>query len=239
MARRPRGRGLSRALRLPALGRLLVRNRESLPLGSFRREVRERRKPLNFVLRRALTASADQAEGLYPSANQSKVSKVAPRLRLLLILLGLAGLGLGGAAAARPLASAAAPAGSTAVGTGDQILFSRAAHDFAPTSLYLMDSNGTNVRLFVSNAGAASVSRDGQRIAFVRGGEIWAMQRDGSAQERVTTPQSGWEAGDPTWSPDGQTLYFSRSAKPYYDRSAIFSVHADGTGLRRLTEATA
>jgi Tol biopolymer transport system component len=154
----------------------------------------------------------------------------------MLLLLGLAGLGLGGATAARSLASAAAPAGSTSSGTGAQILFSRAAHDFAPPSLYLMDSDGTNVRLFVSNAGAASVSRDRRRIAFVRAGEIWAMQRDGSAQHRVTTPQSGWvDAGDPTWSPDGRTLYFSLSTKPYEDHSAIFSVHTDGTGLRRLT----
>jgi len=156
----------------------------------------------------------------------------------MLLLLGLAGLGLGGATAAKSLASAVAPAGSTASGTGAQILFSRAAdYDFAPPSLYLMDSNGTHVRLFVSNADTASVSRDGRRIAFVRGGEIWAMQRDGRAQERLTTPQSGWvDAGDPTWSPDGRTLYFSLSTGPDEDHSTIFSVHADGTGLRRLTK---
>ena len=166
------------------------------------------------------------------------------------LVLAFAGLGLAGALAATSLASsrlagltASAVAGTSSLGLGgetpppgEEILFTRAASSFARRSLYLINPDGTGVRLFVSGAEAAAVSRDGQWIAFVRGGEIWMMRRDGSGQVRVTRPQGGWtDAGDPAWSPDGKTLYFFRDAKPVDKGSAIFSVAIDGSGLRRLT----
>jgi Tol biopolymer transport system component len=99
------------------------------------------------------------------------------------------------------------------------------------------------VRLLVSNAADAAVSPDGSRIAFVREGGIWSMARDGSDQRRITktvAKSNGYpgsktvEDGDPAWSVDGRRIYFSRMVWKTLTAS-IFSVRADGTGLRRLT----
>ena len=70
---------------------------------------------------------------------------------------------------------------------------------------------------------------------------IWVMQRDGSGQRQLTHPPKTDRYGyhpedyDPAWSPDGRIVYFSRVT--LHPTASIFSVHADGSGLRRLTRA--
>ena len=112
-----------------------------------------------------------------------------------------------------------------------ELVFVRGDH------LYIGSAEGRRVRRLTDNATDPAVSRDGRRIAFVRGESIWVMQRDGSAQTRVTMEHRD---STPTWSPDGRTIYFSRfegkDAQYGYEYAwALFRMGPDGSGLRQLT----
>jgi len=73
-------------------------------------------------------------------------------------------------------------------------------------------------------------SADGHTIAFVRGGDVWAMRADGSGQRQLT---SGPEIDSrPLVSPDGRVVLFERRATEgaprdlYSVRVTIGSLHA-------------
>ena len=115
-------------------------------------------------------------------------------------------------------------------------------------SLYVVASDGSQPRVLIRNGADASVSPDGRRLAFIRDGAIWSMWRDGSGQHRLTNPDVGSTDerfpgsnatvdDGPAWSPDGRTVYFSRLDWATTTES-IFSIHENGTGLRRLTKAS-
>jgi Tol biopolymer transport system component len=112
------------------------------------------------------------------------------------------------------------------------VLFTRVRADGKP-ALFTVAPDGSHLRLFAVNASSASVSPDGERILFVRGGAIWQMGRDGADQRQVTRPPRSSGDSDPAWSPGGQVVYFSRMVAQ--GSFAAFSTRADGTGLRRLT----
>jgi Tol biopolymer transport system component len=95
----------------------------------------------------------------------------------------------------------------------------------------------------------AAISPDGKQIAFVRAFGpvvhdqiahvgIYRMRVDGSHVRKVSLPRTRTaEDGDPQWSPDGKQIVFVRhnvTAKPA-EKQAVFTVRADGTGLRRVT----
>ena len=95
-------------------------------------------------------------------------------------------------------------------------------------------------------------SPDGSRIAFVARAptapcaidqaecpsEIAVMNADGSARTLVTN-SAGARNSDPSWTPDGQRIFFLRGGGMFHDGTAdaadIWSVHADGAGLQQLT----
>jgi hypothetical protein len=69
------------------------------------------------------------------------------------------------------------------------------------------------------------------KIAFVRDGDIWTVNPDGSGERRITR---GPHVDDsPDWSPDGRELVFERqSLPPAPPVSHVYRVRADGSGLR-------
>ena len=79
----------------------------------------------------------------------------------------------------------------------------------------------------------ARFSADGTRLAFVRGGNLFVMDRQGGAPKQVTTDG---RAGAPTWSPDGRWLAFSISegatrmtASPEYSGPLIVFLGSRGS----------
>jgi Tol biopolymer transport system component len=96
-----------------------------------------------------------------------------------------------------------------------------------------------------------SVSPDGRSIAFtgrrvrgqdlgpwigfvdLAGGELWTMSVDGTQRSRLTRGKDS----DPAWSPDGETIFFSRVVGgPYWDPCrSIFRARNDGRELRQVT----
>jgi TolB protein len=93
-------------------------------------------------------------------------------------------------------------------------------------------------------------SRDGKRIAFQRAlgpslgvnnvQAIFVMRADGKHVRRITQEGADpavaqpYQDNAPTWSPRDKRLAFVRHNLST-DHSAIFTVHLDGTGLRRVT----
>jgi TolB protein len=79
-----------------------------------------------------------------------------------------------------------------------------------------------------TSAGVATAGH----IAFVRNGDIYVMNADGSGIRRLTTGG----AGQPAWSQDGKKLAFVRIQGGNAD---VYTMNADGTGVVRVTHASA
>ena len=98
-----------------------------------------------------------------------------------------------------------------------------------------MNADGSRLRN-VTNTVTTSFdfawSPDGRRIAYLEGspspaGAAYVVNADGTGKQRLTGPLMV-DLGLPSWSPDGRTIAFTGG-------SVIYTVHADGTGLRNLT----
>ncbi len=113
-------------------------------------------------------------------------------------------------------------------------------------ALWVLNVDRSGLRKLADNASLPAWSPDSETIAFVRsnpkGGpsgtdEIWVMDQDGTNERRLTAPPVGRTSSGrdsmPEWSPDGNQLAFVRR---YRGRSDIYTIGADGTGLRRLTK---
>jgi dipeptidyl aminopeptidase/acylaminoacyl peptidase len=82
------------------------------------------------------------------------------------------------------------------------------------------------VRLFARAAQSPSWSPDGRRLAYVRDGELWVADSDGSHRARLSDHATAVD-----WAPDGRSLVVEREA-------ALVVVRADGAGERVLTGGT-
>ncbi len=82
--------------------------------------------------------------------------------------------------------------------------------------------------------GAAEAAFPGAngKIAFVRAGDIWTMNPDGTAQVNLTS--SAAEESNPAWSPDGNRIAFDRIVDTNSNRQ-LFVMFADGTGVTQIT----
>jgi Tol biopolymer transport system component len=114
-------------------------------------------------------------------------------------------------------------------------------------SIFTIKADGSHLtRLPISVGaynGAPAYSPDGSQISFDHDAGpaaptdhgIWIANADGSSPRRVTTGIATTSAFDTNsrWSPNGKWLVFTRVRNE--NRSAIFKVRIDGTGLKQLT----
>lgn len=114
--------------------------------------------------------------------------------------------------------------------------------------IFIVDADGSDQKLVVdgttgSLAGVPSWSPDGTKLAFfntpgepgISTAEVWTMSSDGSARQRLYHSPccvEGWAA--PIWSPDGKKIAFAATSA-----DGTFVIGSDGTGLRRLSTASA
>jgi len=76
----------------------------------------------------------------------------------------------------------------------------------------------------------AAADQTGDQIAYIKEGDIWLFDLTTGGTWQLTTEG---ENSDPAWSPDGQTLAFTRM---YDGNPEIATIRADGTGLTRVTD---
>ncbi|HEY6219003.1 MAG TPA: prolyl oligopeptidase family serine peptidase, partial [Gemmatimonadaceae bacterium] len=102
---------------------------------------------------------------------------------------------------------------------GQTILYSVRIADLAGNKrtgrTYVTSSTAANAKQFPSadvNASEARWSPDGQRVAYVAGGQLWVSAADGSSPKQLTSLNGG--ATGPVWSPVGNQIAFTSSVYP-------------------------
>jgi WD40-like Beta Propeller Repeat len=99
--------------------------------------------------------------------------------------------------------------------------------------IYRIDSDGTDLTPLTSAAsdsGDPAWSPDGSKIAFSRGGDLFTMNPDGTAEANLTNTPGAAEYG-PNWSPDGSKLAFAADG-------GIWRMNATGSARTRLADGT-
>jgi Tol biopolymer transport system component len=135
----------------------------------------------------------------------------------------------------------AVPAQAAFPGANGTIAFTRYLSVSGQTSsdIYTIEPDGTGQMRLTTDGSSRDPawSRDGRKIAFVRGPagaeEIYVMNADGSEQTQLTT-NSVYDRG-PSWSPDGREIAFTRFVpSPGGGDAEIFKMNANGGGEVRL-----
>jgi TolB protein len=99
----------------------------------------------------------------------------------------------------------------------------------------VMNGDGSSQKILAAGK-SPCWSRDGQRIAFARDGQIWVMNSDGSDIHQITnsdTVKSG-----PSWSPDDKQMVFilyRNSGSQTDPQPQMGIMNSDGTNQRILT----
>jgi TolB protein len=79
-------------------------------------------------------------------------------------------------------------------------------------------------------------SPDGKTIAFARvakaSGGIYTVNPNGSRLKRLTAPPQGFWDSEPSWSPDGTKIVFTREGA--HSEPNAFIMNADGTRISKL-----
>lgn len=128
-----------------------------------------------------------------------------------------------------------------------KIAFSRLDNRVGESDIFVMKADGTGVkRLATKPVGDTSPawSPNGKRLAFEASEganalnvDIYVINIDGSGLKRITKESTLDRM--PSWSPDGTRIAFLRGRwKPFAEENTggIYTMRADGTGQRQLTD---
>jgi hypothetical protein len=95
---------------------------------------------------------------------------------------------------------------------------------------------GAALFLLFAGAGGASADASPPELAYLRDGDVWFANADGSGAQRLTFTEA---ESRPAWSPDGSQIasvsYRDDSSRA---RSALYVMDGDGGGARRITDGS-
>ncbi|MEV4436910.1 hypothetical protein [Streptomyces sp. NPDC049555] len=115
-----------------------------------------------------------------------------------------------------------------------------------PDEVWVLRPGGRPTRITAHEGSSGylepSFSPDGRWLVFQESdqrqrGSLWKVRRDGTdAVKLLDGPATGTDNRQPNWSPAGDRLVFQRRATGGGEW-ALYTIGADGTGLRRITSA--
>jgi Tol biopolymer transport system component len=136
------------------------------------------------------------------------------------------------------LGLAVLPAAATAAPSTGAVVFSKSStvEGVAKGGLFAVRDGHLNQLTEDPSDTEPDFSADGRTIAFVRGGDVWAMRADGSGQHVLT---SGAEIdGRPLVSPNGRYVVFERRATAGAPRD-LYTVRVNGGEAHSLVSSAA
>jgi Tol biopolymer transport system component len=102
--------------------------------------------------------------------------------------------------------------------------------------IFTINPDGTGEKQLTHSSSSSnhspSYSPDGTKIAWVRNGDIWEMDADGTGKHRLTSTPA-YDSG-PAYSPDGRKLAFTRDARAQVGADIYIKKLKDGR-VRRVT----
>jgi TolB protein len=129
---------------------------------------------------------------------------------------------------------------------GRQIVFAESPPQSAPAQLWLMNADGRNLHLLLSDPNPnygdyePSFSPDGRTVVFTRcppstfDCAIYRIQTDGTGLTAITNFEPSLSDFEPWYSPDGRTIAFVNFGRGGI-LLGIYLVNADGSNVRLLT----
>jgi Tol biopolymer transport system component len=147
---------------------------------------------------------------------------------------------LGGCSGSSP--SGAATAAAAASVRNGEIVFARLNRNGFGSAIYVVGPDGGGLHKLTDGRCCSDRypdwSPDGGRIAFARDGRIYTMAADGTGLTQITAGgrYHGRRFVDsmPSWTPDGSQIVFARIDDTAKQHSDLFTVNADGDGLRPI-----
>ena len=121
---------------------------------------------------------------------------------------------------------------------GEKILFNSY---FSKKGICEMDANGDNLKLLISDGFSPSYSYDGDKITFIRDGEIWICDKKGLNQVQLTH-NSDPVCLNPVFHPNGDSILFTNHDGVYGEAGSlpiqrnIWSVDINNKNIKKISQ---
>jgi Tol biopolymer transport system component len=120
--------------------------------------------------------------------------------------------------------------------TGEQIVFTQRGPAIG-SKIYLINRDGSGLRLLRDNASDPSWSPDGEHIAFINRFGLFVTNVNGPGLQQLVKSKPS-EPASPSWSPDGKKLAFLGDSARFDGPFKIYVIDSDGKNLQPLTKAS-